>query len=146
MDKNGLFNLEWYKPEINTPTDLPLAESSVRAGFPSPVDDHLEERLDLTRLVVTHPDATFYARVEGDSMKDECVEDGDLLVVDKSLDPQDGNLVVSYIDGEFTLKRIRLTDDKILLVPANKKYPTIEIDPQSDFRVWGIVRYVVKKM
>ena len=146
MDKNGLFNLEWYKPEINTPTDLPLAESSVRAGFPSPADDHLEERLDLTRLVVTHPDATFYARVEGDSMKDECVEDGDLLVVDKSLDPQDGNLVVSYIDGEFTLKRIRLTDDKILLVPANKKSPTIEIDPQSDFRVWGIVRYVVKKM
>ena len=132
MDKNGLFNLEWYKPEINTPTDLPLAESSVRAGFPSPADDHLEGRLDLTRLVVTHPDATFYARVEGDSMKDECVEDGDL--------------VVSYIDGEFTLKRIRLTDDKILLVPANKKYPTIEIDPQSDFRVWGIVRYVVKKM
>ena len=132
MDKNGLFNLEWYKPEINTPTDLPLAESSVRAGFPSPADDHLEGRLDLTRLVVTHPDATFYARVEGDSMKDECVEDG--------------NLVVSYIDGEFTLKRIRLTDDKILLVPANKKYPTIEIDPQSDFRVWGIVRYVVKKM
>ena len=146
MDKNGLFNLEWYKPEINTPTDLPLAESSVRAGFPSPADDHLEGRLDLTRLVVTHPDATFYARVEGDSMKDECVEDGDLLVVDKSLDPQDGNLVVSYIDGEFTLKRIRLTDDKILLVPAKKKYPTIEIDPQSDFRVWGIVRYVVKKM
>lgn len=146
MDKNGLFNLEWYKPEINTPTDLPLAESSVRAGFPSPADDHLEGRLDLTRLVVTHPDATFYARVEGDSMKDECVEDGDLLVVDKSLDPQDGNLVVSYIDGEFTLKCIRLTDDKILLVPANKKYLTIEIDPQSDFRVWGIVRYVVKKM
>lgn len=146
MDKNELFHLEWYEPEINAPTDLPLAESSVRAGFPSPADDHIEGRLDLTRLVVTHPDATFYARVEGDSMKDECVEDGDLLVVDKSLDPQDGNLVVSYIDGEFTLKRIRLTDDKILLVPANKKYPAIEIDPQSDFRIWGVVRYVVKKM
>lgn len=146
MDKNGLFHLEWYEPEINAPTDLPLAESGVRAGFPSPADDHIEGRLDLTRLVVTHPDATFYARVEGDSMKDECVEDGDLLVVDKSLDPQDGNLVVSYIDGEFTLKRIRLTDDKILLVPANKKYPAIEIDPQSDFRIWGVVRYVVKKM
>lgn len=146
MDKNKHFDITWFRPEINTPVDVPLAESGVRAGFPSPADDHIEGRLDLTRLVVTHPDATFYARVEGDSMKDECVEDGDLLVVDKSLDPQNGNLVVSYIDGEFTLKRIRIADGKIRLIPANEKYPTIEVDPQSDFRVWGVVRYVVKKM
>ena len=105
MDKNGLFNLEWYKPEINTPTDLPLAESSVRAGFPSPADDHLEGRLDLTRLVVTHPDATFYARVEGDSMKDECVEDGDLLVVDKSLDTLGYSALRGQKDVEIVISR-----------------------------------------
>ena len=127
-------------------TQLELEHAAVMAGFPSPADDYRHDTLDFNKDYIRHPEASFYGDVEGDSMKDECVEDGDLLVVDKSLDPQDGNLVVSYIDGEFTLKRIRLTDDKILLVPANKKYPTIEIDPQSDFRVWGIVRYVVKKM
>lgn len=123
-----------------------MAGSGVHAGFPSPAEDHIEGRLDLNKLAVTHPDATFFARVEGDSMKDDCIEDGDLLVIDKSLKPEDGNVVVSYLDGEFTLKRIQIKKGKIYLVPANKKYPAIEVDPQSDFRVWGVVRYVLKKV
>ena len=103
-------------------------------------------RLDLNKLAVTHPDATFFARVEGDSMKDDCIEDGDLLVIDKSLKPEDGNVVVSYLDGEFTLKRIQIKKGKIYLVPANEKYKVLEVSDDTDFRVWGVVRYVLKKV
>ena len=146
MNEKTNNTLIFHTPDLSTRQELPVAGGEVKAGFPSPADDFLDSPLDLNRELVHNPASTFFVRVAGDSMAGDGIGDGDLLVVDKSLDPQDGNLVVSYIDGEFTLKRIRLTDDKILLVPANKKYPTIEIDPQSDFRVWGIVRYVVKKM
>ena len=146
MDNQEEIRLRLVRPDTSTRTELPVATSGVSAGFPSPADDHLDPPLDLNRELVRNPGATFFARVAGDSMQDDGIADGDLLVVDKSLEAYDGCVAVCFLDGEFTLKRIRLTDDKILLVPANKKYPTIEIDPQSDFRVWGIVRYVVKKM
>ena len=146
MDNQEEIRLRLVRPDTSTRTELPVATSGVSAGFPSPADDHLDPPLDLNRELVRNPGATFFARVAGDSMQDDGIADGDLLVVDKSLEAYDGCVAVCFLDGEFTLKRIRLTDDNILLVPANKKYPTIEIDPQSDFRVWGIVRYVVKKM
>lgn len=79
-------------------------------------------------------------------MKDDCIEDGDLLVIDKSLKPEDGNVVVSYLDGEFTLKRIQIKKGKIYLVPANEKYKVLEVSDETDFRVWGVVRYVLKKV
>lgn len=79
-------------------------------------------------------------------MKDECIEDGDLLVVDKSVEAADGDLTVSYLDGEFTLKRIRLREGKIRLVPANPRYEMIEVTPENDFSVWGVVTFVVKKV
>lgn len=135
-----------YKPELNTSTKIPLSESSVHAGFPSPADDFLEESLDLNSLVIRHPEATFFARVEGDSMKDEGILEGDILVVDKSVEPYDGCLAVAYIDGEFTLKRVKIEPDKILLVPANPKYKTIEIFPDNEFSVWGVVRWVLKSV
>lgn len=137
--------LKVYKPEINTPIEIPLAESPVHAGFPSPADDFTEGPLDLNRLVIKHPEATFFARVEGDSMKDEGIAEGDILVVDKSLEPYDGCLAVAFIDGEFTLKRVQIRPDKILLVPANPKYKVIEISPDNEFAVWGVVNYIVKK-
>lgn len=137
--------LKIYFPEINNSIDIPLAESGVQAGFPSPADDFLEGSLDLNSLVIKHPEATFFARVEGDSMKDEGIVEGDLLVVDKAVEPYDGCLAVSYIDGEFTLKRVRMEADKILLVPANPKYKTIEITPDNEFSVWGVVNFIVKK-
>lgn len=139
-------NMAFLKPEISVPLEIPLAESGVHAGFPSPADDFLEGSLDLNSLVIRHPEATFFARVEGDSMKDEGIVEGDILVVDKSIEPYDGCLAVAVIDGEFTLKRVRMEPDKILLVPANPKYTVIEIFPDNEFSVWGVVRYVVKKV
>lgn len=138
--------LKIYQPDTATDREIPVAGSGVHAGFPSPAEDHIEGRLDLNKLAVTHPDATFFARVEGDSMKDDCIEDGDLLVIDKSLKPEDGNVVVSYLDGEFTLKRIQIKKGKIYLVPANEKYKVLEVSDETDFRVWGVVRYVLKKV
>lgn len=137
--------LKIYKPENNSPVEIPLAESSVHAGFPSPADDFLEGQLDLNSLVIRHPEATFFARVEGDSMKDEGIVEGDILVVDKSIEPYNGCLAVAFVDGEFTLKRVKMEPDKILLIPANPKYKIIEISPDSEFAVWGVVNYIVKK-
>ena len=139
-------NMAFLKPEISVPLEIPLAESGVHAGFPSPADDFLEGSLDLNSLVIRHPEATFFARVEGDSMKDEGIVEGDILVVDKSIEPYDGCLAVAFVDGEFTLKRVRMEPNKILLVPANPKYKVIEIFPDNEFSVWGVVRYVVKKV
>lgn len=138
--------LKLYQPESDTPCAIPLSQSVVHAGFPSPADDFLEGSLDLNRLVVRHPEATFFARVEGDSMKDEGITEGDILVVDKAEEPYDGCLAVSYIDGEFTLKRVRIEPDRILLVPANPRYRTIEISPDNDFAVWGVVRWILKSV
>lgn len=139
-------DLKIYRPEINSPIEIPLAESGVHAGFPSPADDFLESMLDLNSLVIRHPEATFFARVEGDSMRDEGILEGDILVVDKAVEPYDGCLAVSYIDGEFTLKRVRIEPDKILLIPANPNYKTIEISSDNEFAVWGVVRWILKSV
>lgn len=139
-------NMAFLKPEISVPFEIPLAESGVHAGFPSPADDFLEGSLDLNSLVIRHPEATFFARVEGDSMKDEGIVEGDILVVDKSIEPYDGCLAVAFVDGEFTLKRVRMEPDKILLVPANPKYKVIEISPENEFAVWGVVNWVLKNV
>jgi len=138
--------LKLYRPDLDSACELPLAESTVRAGFPSPADDFLEGSLDLNSLVVRHPEATFFARVEGDSMKDEGIAEGDILVVDKAVAPYDGCLCVACIDGEFTLKRVRMKPDRILLVPANPKYAVIEVPPDSRFSVWGVVRWILKSV
>ena len=138
--------MAFFRPERAEGAEAPLAQSGVHAGFPSPADDFIERRLDLGRALVPHPEATFFARVEGDSMKDECIEDGDLLVVDKSVEAADGDLTVSYLDGEFTLKRIRLREGKIRLVPANPRYEMIEVTPENDFSVWGVGTCVVTKV
>ena len=139
-------SLKIYAPDSHTSSDIPLAESSVHAGFPSPADDFLEGSLDLNNLVIKHPEATFFARVEGDSMQDEGIAEGDILVVDKAIEPFDGCLAVAYVDGEFTLKRVRMEPDRILLVPANPKYPVIEIAAGQDFAVWGVVRWIIKQV
>lgn len=138
--------LEFFRPEQAGGAEAPLAQSGVHAGFPSPADDFIERRLDLGRALVPHPDATFFARVEGDSMRDECIEEGDLLVVDKSVEAADGDLAVCYLDGEFTLKRIRMRAGRVRLVAANPRYEAIEVTPENDFSIWGVVTFVVKKI
>lgn len=140
-----MVKLKICKSENKPGVEIPLVQSAVHAGFPSPADDFLEGSLDLNSLVICHPEATFFARVEGDSMKDEGIVEGDILVVDKAVEPYDGCLAVAYVDGEFTLKRVKLEPDRILLIPANPNYQTIEISPENDFAVWGVVRWILKK-
>ena len=103
-------------------------------------------RLDLNRLVVRNPASTFYARVSGVSMVGDGIDDGDLLVIDKSIEPTDGVLAVCCVDGEFTLKRFVDKGDYGLLMPSNPDFEPIRVDADNEFVVWGVVTYIVKKM
>jgi len=132
-----------------------MAQTEIHAGFPSPATDYMTQAIDLNKELVRHPAATFYGRVVGDSMIDDGVEEGDILVIDKALEAQDGDMAVCFVDGEFTLKRIRfvmqtgedgLQVRTIRLEPANDNYPSIEISEGSDFMMWGVVTYVIKKV
>lgn len=132
---------------VNTQEELPkMAQDGVHAGFPSPATDYMTQAIDLNKELVKHPAATFYGRVVGDSMIDAGVEEGDILVIDRALDAQDGNMAVCFVDGEFTLKYLRFHDDGLTLVPANDRYPSIEISEDSDFIMWGVVTYVIKRI
>ena len=123
-----------------------MAQDGIHAGFPSPATDYMTQAIDLNRELVKHPAATFYGRVVGDSMIDAGVEEGDILVIDRSLDPHDGDMAVCFVDGEFTLKYMRLKGEALTLVPANEKYPSVEIKEGVDFKMWGVVTYVIKKV
>lgn len=140
------FVMDFFQPELEQSIALPLSEDSVSAGFPSPAEDLMDSALDLNKALIKHPSSTFYARVKGMSMMDEGIHEGDLLIIDKAPEPTDGCLAVCYIDGEFTLKRIRVEKDGLLLVPANPKYSPIKVTAQNDFLIWGIVQYVIKKV
>ncbi|HPV88362.1 MAG TPA: translesion error-prone DNA polymerase V autoproteolytic subunit [Bacteroidales bacterium] len=124
---------------------LPLVEG-VRCGFPSPAEDFSDMRLNITEEIVKNPASTFYARVSGNSMINDGIGDGDILVVDKSVDPYDGCIAICFVDGEFTLKHVEKHGDHILLVPGNKKFKTIRVTEDNHFTIWGIVRYVIKKL
>lgn len=128
------------------PYQVATLQEAVPAGFPSPAQDHVDDGIDLNRELIRHPASTFCARVAGDSMRDCGIDDGDLLIIDKSLEPQEGRIAVCFVDGEFTLKRISVRQDGIWLMPANPQYPALHITDGSNFQVWGIVSYVVKKM
>ena len=129
-----------------TPEQLPrMAQDGIHAGFPSPATDYMTQAIDLNRELVRHPAATFYGRVVGDSMIDAGVDEGDIVVIDRSLDPRDGDMAVCFVDGEFTLKYLRFHDGGLTLEPANEKYPSIEVDEGSDFKMWGVVTYIIKK-
>ena len=133
--------------EIMPEDQLPgLAQSGIHAGFPSPATDYMTQAIDLNRELVKHPAATFYGRVVGDSMIDAGVEEGDILVIDRALDPKDGDMAVCFVDGEFTLKHLRIKDGGLRLEPANPKYPAIKITEGVEFRMWGVVTYIIKKV
>lgn len=125
--------------------ELPYADGGIQAGFPSPAQDYMQESIDLNRDLIRHPTCTFYGRVSGDSMSGEGIADGDLLVIDKSLEPEEGDLAVCCVDGDFTLKRIHFCGDGTLaLMPSNPAYRPIIVTPDNDFMVWGIVTYTIK--
>lgn len=125
--------------------ELPLF-TGISAGFPSPADDYLEAAIDLNKELIKNPSATFFGRVNGLSMKEAGIDDEDILIIDKSVAPRDGMIAVCCINGEFTLKRILIGKNHITLLPANPEFPPIVVNEQSDFLIWGIVTYVIKKM
>ncbi len=135
--------LKFFKPDLNSSCPLPLFATQIKAGFPSPADDFMEERLDLNEHLIQHPAATFFVRVDGDSMIGSGMHRGDILIVDRSLEPLNGQIVIACIDGAFTVKRIRISSGKILLEPDNPLFPSIPVEPLSDFQVWGVVTYVI---
>lgn len=138
-------DLQLHKIDISTSLPLKYADEGIRAGFPSPAQDHLEQAIDLNKELIKHPASTFYGRVIGDSMRDEGIEEGDILIIDKSLELLDDDLAVCFIDGEFTVKRVRLEPDAAWLVPSNPNYPLIKVTKENEFIVWGIVTYTIKK-
>lgn len=132
-----------FRAEVTTRLRLPLYQARVTAGFPSPADDYLEGTLDLNRHLVRHPAATFFVRVSGDSMVGVGIHPGDLLVVDRALEPADGRVVIAVLNGELTVKRLRLQEEKVWLEAANPAYPPIAITDCMDFEVWGVVSHVI---
>ncbi|MEF9924841.1 MAG: translesion error-prone DNA polymerase V autoproteolytic subunit [Muribaculaceae bacterium] len=125
---------------------LPMLESVIPAGFPSPAQGLPSDAIDLNRELIHHPSSTFCARVAGNSMMDCGISDGDLLIIDKSLVPHNGAVAVCFVDGEFTLKKIAIRTDGIYLVPANEAYSEIRVSEDSNFQVWGIVTYIIKSV
>tara|TARA_B100000989_G_scaffold292671_1_gene268959 strand:+ start:75 stop:506 length:432 start_codon:yes stop_codon:yes gene_type:complete len=138
--------LTFLKPEKGNNLGQWLVEQGISAGFPSPADDFKEIRISLDKELVKNRAATFYARVSGESMVEAGLDDGDLLVIDRSLDPENGKIAVCFVDGEFTVKRIKKEKDRLYLIPENKKYKRIEIKEENELIIWGVVEYVIKKV
>lgn len=137
--------IDIFPADVSSSIPLPYADQGIQAGFPSPAQDHITESIDLNHEIVKHPAATFYGRVEGDSMIDEGIEPGDILVIDRSLEPADGDLAVCCLEGEFTLKRIRLERNRVWLIPSNETFDPILVTPDDRFEVWGVVTYTIKQ-
>ena len=126
--------------------ELKFADA-IKAGFPSPAEDYRHDGLDFNRDLIRHPEATFYGRVDGDSMIDAGISDGDLAVIDRSVEATHGDVIVAYVNEEFTIKYLDLSHQKegyIELRPANAKYQPIRISADDDFEVWGVVVWTIK--
>ena len=135
--------VEIFKADTATKQPLPLYLSRIKAGFPSPADDYLDKKLDLNEHLIKHPAATFFVKVKGDSMIGAGINSGDILIVDRSLEPKDKKVVVAIVNGEFTVKRISKKGNKLLLLAENDKYAPIEIKEGMDFEIWGVVVHVI---
>ena len=138
--------VEINKPETTYSQTIPLVENTINAGFPSPANDYIGIGIDLDRELIKSPASTFYGKVRGDSMQDINIADGDIIVIDKSLLPCNGDIAVCFLNGEFTLKTIAIYKDCLYLVSANKQYEHIKLTSDNNFIVWGIVTYVISKV
>ncbi|RXQ91553.1 translesion error-prone DNA polymerase V autoproteolytic subunit [Ancylomarina salipaludis] len=136
--------LQFFIPSSKEKLLLPFVSAKVRAGFPSPADDFIETKISLDKELIKNKEATFYVRVEGSSMIGANIHDGDLLVIDRSLEPSNNKIAVCFIDGEFTVKRLRIEKDHILLMPENEKFEPIKVTSDNDFLIWGVVTYIIK--
>ena len=132
-----------YAPDLSTAYPCPLFLVPVSAGFPSPADDYLEDNLDLNQHLIKHEAATFFVKVRGDSMIGAGIHSGDLLIVDRALEPTDNSVVIAVVNGELTVKRISKRNGKLSLIPENGNYTPISITTFTDFEVWGVVTHVI---
>ena len=132
--------------EILGETTLPLAPGAVRAGFPSPAADYLENTVCLQELLIAHPQATFLMRVEGDSMVGAGIHDGDIVVVDRAIKPGDGKVVVAVMDGDFAIKRLCYRGGECFLESENPKFKPIAVTEHSENSVWGVVTNVIHRL
>jgi len=139
-------NLTFFTPESFKNSGAVFVDAGISAGFPSPADDFKEQRLSLDNELVKNKEATFFARVSGQSMIGAGLNDNDLLVIDRSLEPENNKIAVCFLDGEFTVKRLRVTKEEVWLQPENPDYPIIKITQDNDFVIWGIVTNVIKKV
>ncbi len=135
---------DFYAPDYSTELERPYVDVGISAGFPSPADDFLELTIDLNKHLIKHKDSTFFAKVKGHSMKNAGIFDGDLLIIDKSLAPQDGKIAICQIDGEFTVKRIKIENDVVWLIAENEEYKPIKVTEENELMIWGIVIHSIK--
>lgn len=138
--------LNFFIPDVSEEVRLPLVDAFISAGFPSPADDYIEGKLDLNKLLIRNPSSTFFARVRGKSMQDAGIHDGDILIIDKSLEPKQNSVLICFIDGEFTVKRIKKVNNEMYLMPENKDFEPIKVEKGSDFRLWGVVTHCIHKL
>ena len=138
--------LTFFTPKPSDGLGAIFLDTGISAGFPSPAEDFKEERLSLDNELVKNKEATFFARVSGQSMIGAGLDDRDLLVIDRSIEPADNKIAVCFLDGEFTVKRLRITKEGLWLQPENPDYPIIKITEDNDFIIWGIVTNVIKKV
>lgn len=138
--------LTFFKPDFESEVRNPYIKEGVSAGFPSPAADFMEDTIDLNKELSENPLATFYIRVKGNSMIDAGINDKDVLVVDRSLEPQNNKIAICFIDGEFTVKRIQVEKDCLYLMPENQDYQPIKVTEENQLIIWGMVTYVIKKV
>lgn len=138
--------LSFFKPDLESEMLIPFISQGVSAGFPSPALDFMETAIDLNKELVENPLATFYVMADGNSMIDAGINDKDVLVVDRSKEPQNNKIAVCFIDGEFTVKRIKYENDILILMPENPNYQPIKITDNNQLIIWGIVTFVIKKL
>ncbi|GAB4315478.1 MAG: hypothetical protein Kow0059_07580 [Candidatus Sumerlaeia bacterium] len=145
--KRGLVAVQvWSADGAAPPMALPLMTARVAAGFPSPADDYLEKRLDLNEYLIKHPAATFFIRVEGESMTGAGIHSGDILIVDRALEPADKSIVIAVINGELTVKRVRKSRGRLWLTAENERFAPIEVSSDFDFQIWGVATFVIHSL
>lgn len=136
--------IQGFQPDVHW--RLPLYETRIAAGFPSPADDFADIKLDLNEYLVKHPASTFFVRVSGDSMTGAGIFDGDILIVDRSLQVKNNDVIIAALEGELTVKRFCQKDEQVMLKPENIEYDPIVIEDEAEFSVWGVVTAVIHKV
>ena len=146
MSINKESSLTFFRSDFKSDTRIPYIKEGISAGFPSPATDFMETNIDLNKELCKNPLSTFYIKVKGHSMINAGINDKDILIVDRSLKPQNNKIVVCFIDGEFTVKRIKIDKDCVYLMPENEKYQPIKVTAENELVIWGIVTYVIKSI